>query len=302
MPQPIEWYDRYENSRERKVFTFEQHGIPGLRMFGYHNTSHAIAPLQLHYHKDCFEFSYLVQGNLQFSVDGQTYALSGSDMYVTFPNEIHDTGNAPMSLHQMYWFQLQINDPDQFLFMDRSSARKIIDRLYQLPSHIIKMNSNIGNVLSLVLSCITHNTEVEQIKAGTLIALLLCDVCESADISRLQVTPDIQHAEDYILQHIHEELNMDELANIALLSVSRFKQKFKDQLGTSPRNFINYHKIETAKEMLQSGNSVTDTAMGLGFSNSNYFAAVFRRYTMMSPTEYINQCSQNVLTCAIDNK
>lgn len=291
--QPIEWYDHYENSKERKVFTFEEHQIPGLRMFGYHSTSHAIAPLPPHYHKDCFEFSYLVQGNLQFSVHEQAYSISGSDMYITFPNEIHDTGNKPMSLHQMYWFQLQANDPRQFLFMDYSSARKITTQLYQLPSPVIKLNSHIDNILSTILSCIAHNTELERIKAGTLIGLLLCIILESADVSNFQVTPDIQRAKDYILQHIHEELYMDELANTALLSVSRFKQKFKEQIGTSPRSFINFHKIEAAKQMLQDGYSVTDTAMELSFSSSNYFSAVFRRYTSLSPTEYIKQLQKS---------
>lgn len=63
------------------------------------------------------------------------------------------------------------------------------------------------------------------------------------------------------------------------------------QLGTSPRNFINYHKVEQAKRMLQDGKTITQTAMELNFSSSNYFSTVFRRYTSLSPSEYVRRTS-----------
>ena len=67
----------------------------------------------------------------------------------------------------------------------------------------------------------------------------------------------------------------------------------KIQMGTNPRSFINYHKIEAAKKLLLDGQSVTDTAMELSFSSSNYFSAVFRRYTSLSPTEYVKRKTES---------
>ena len=59
------------------------------------------------------------------------------------------------------------------------------------------------------------------------------------------------------------------------------------EVGISPRNFINFHKVEAAKGLLLEGHSVTDTAMALNFSSSNYFSNVFRRYTSFSPSQYL---------------
>lgn len=287
--KPIEWYDGYTNTKELKVFTYKEHGIPGLRMFGYHNTSHAVAPLDVHYHKNCFEFSYLVQGNIRFFVNGHNYPLSGGDLYVTFPNELHDTGNTPMSLHQMYWFQLEVNNPDQFLYIDSSTANYIIKQLNQLPTRVIKMKGDTEKTLSKAFANIAEGTKLGQIQAGQILGALLCQILKYANMPSFRITPDIGRTTDFILQHIQDELTMTELAEIALLSVSRFKQNFKNQIGTSPRNFINYHKIEMAKHMLEEGESVTDVAMALSFSSSNYFSVVFRRYTSVSPTEYTQQ-------------
>ena len=115
--KPIAWVDSPVYSKERKVLTGQTLQVPGLRMYGHHNTAHAISPLDTHYHRDCFEFTYLVHGNVRFSVDGRTYPLSGGDLFVTMPNEVHDTAGIPMSVHQLYWFQLEARDPDNFLFM-----------------------------------------------------------------------------------------------------------------------------------------------------------------------------------------
>lgn len=288
---PIEWYDEFENTKERKVFTEHEHGIPSLRMFGYHNTTHAIPALNMHYHKNSFEFTFIVQGNLRFSVDGHSYSLSGGDMFVTFPNEVHDTGNIPMSLHQMYWFQLEVNDPNRFLYMDSSVARCLIEQLHNLPVRVIKMKDDIGDLLDRIFKNISSGTQLGRIQAGQQLGDLLCQILKDSEGPAFRITPDIGRTTVYILEHIQDELEMEELAKVALLSVSRFKQKFKNQLGTSPRSFINYHKIEQAKKMLQDGQSVTDTAMELAFSSSNYFSAVFRRYTSLSPTEYIQRIS-----------
>ena len=94
--KPIAWVDSPVYSKERKVLTGQTLQVPGLRMYGHHNTAHAISPLDTHYHRDCFEFTYLVHGNVRFSVDGRTYPLSGGDLFVTMPNEVHDTAGLPL--------------------------------------------------------------------------------------------------------------------------------------------------------------------------------------------------------------
>ena len=291
--KPIEWYDIFEITRERKVYTQREHGIPGLRMYGYHNTNRAIAALDKHYHKDSFEFTYIVQGHLRFCVDGHSYSLSGSDMFVTFPDEIHDTGNIPMSLHQMYWFQLEVNDPKGFLYLEPAMAEELIRRLKALPARVVKMREDTAQLLEQIFANIAGGTDLGRIQAAQQLVVLLCQILKDAQAPAFRITPDIGRATAYILEHLQEELTMEELAKVALLSVSRFKQKFKIQLGTNPRSFINYHKIEAAKKLLLDGQSVTDTAMELSFSSSNYFSAVFRRYTSLSPTEYVKRKTES---------
>jgi len=122
--------------------------------------------------------------------------------------------------------------------------------------------------------------------------MVLCRVVRDSAQTRYKITPDIGNAISYIMDNLSEELSLEKTASHVLLSVSRFKQKFKDQLGTSPRNYINYQKIELAKNLLCETQNVTQTAMALGFSSSTYFSVVFRRFTSMSPTEYLRRAAK----------
>ncbi len=285
--QPIEWQDYFINTKERKIFTYKETKIPGLHMFGYHHTSHALAPLNIHYHKNCFEFTYIIEGNLDFSVDKQNFSLSGGDMFITFPNETHDTGNKPMSLHKIYWFQLDISDPEHFLFMDPHTARTLIKQLYQLPDRVIQIKGLSKNFLDEIFANISQISQINRTSTAFLLSALLCQIIKNTASSASHLTPDIKYISHYIQEHIYDILTIEELAKQISLSVSRFKQKFKQQIGTSPRNYINFHKVEAAKKLLQKGENVTNTAMKLNFSSSNYFSTVFHRYTSISPTEFI---------------
>lgn len=290
---PIEWYDSFTDTNERKIYTEHEHNIPGLRMIGYHNTSRAIASLNLHYHKDCFEFHYLLQGNLRFSVENCSYPLSGGDLFITFPNQIHDTGDVPMSPHEMYWMQVEANDVQRFLYMEPGSAAYVLEQLHQIKNHVVKMENSTAGVLKEIFANISAGTELGRIQAGQMLGYFLCQIIKNASLPSFKITPDIGRAMEYIIEHIEEEITMEELAQVALLSVSRFKQKFKDQMGTSPRSFINFNKIEAAKRKLQENGNVTQTAMELGFSSSNYFSSVFRRFTSTAPTDYLKNLTGN---------
>ncbi len=292
MPRlPIEWYDHDQNTKERKILTATRYHVPGLRMIGHQNTTRATAPLPIHYHKNCFEFTYVVQGNLTFSVNGESHPLSGGDLFITQPNEVHDTGNTPMSLHQMYWFQLDISRPDQLLHFTPAFCQWLIDQLLALPPRVVKMDGSTEAILKEIFSNLDGGSQVQQAQASAMLGVLLCQIVKNSKLPETSVTPDISRATEYIHCHIRDKIAMEALAEEAMLSVPRFKQKFKSQIGTSPRNYVNYHKIELAKKLLQEGRNVTDVAMELGFSGSDYFSVVFKRYTFVSPTDYIRQVS-----------
>mgnify|MGYP000928989796 CR=1 FL=1 len=290
---PINWRDPPFDDGFRIIQTEEQLNIPGLRMFGKHSVTKAIPALYPHYHENAFEITYLCKGTMTFISDNQPYHLSGGDVHISFPDEVHSTGAVPISLNEMYWFQLDIST-DHFLFLGNEWKERLIEDLRQVNCRLI--NTNTGEMQRLMKEFFrltyNHTEEDKRFHAASVLILFLNQLIAYSRKQEKVISKDIQTAVDYIQENICDNISLDFLAELSGLSLSRFKQKFCQQLGFTPREYINFQKIETSKGMLESGKNVTETAIELGFSTSNYFSSVFKRFTTLSPTEYLKTVRQ----------
>lgn len=91
---------------------------------------------------------------------------------------------------------------------------------------------------------------------------------------------------DYIKRNLHQKLSIDSIAKLAYVSKSNFFKMFKDELGTSPNDFILQERISKAKELLANQTSIKETAFHTGFSDTNYFTRVFKQIEGITPKTY----------------
>lgn len=166
----------------------------------------------------------------------------------------------------------------------------MINRLKAISHHVIQTEAQKTASLLINAFRLAQSGENPQFIA-TFIQLFLHFLIVYSEKEQFRLTPDIGKSMNYILENITEEFSLEELARQVNLSCSQYKQKFKKQVGTSPRNFINQQKIEYSKSLLLSGLSVTEIAMRLNFTTSNYFSRVFKKYTLLTPREYIKKHS-----------
>ena len=93
----------------------------------------------------------------------------------------------------------------------------------------------------------------------------------------------IGQAADYIRTHYAEELDLDKLLQIAPMSKSHFLRVFREQMGTTPYNFLLCTRMTQAKELLvMTDLSVGAVAARVGFSSESNFSAM----TGQSPLQY----------------
>lgn len=284
----INWHDQYTLTKERIIYTQEQHHVPGVHALARHTMKDSIPSLKWHYHENSFEFTISTKGTFSFSTQTSSYRFSGGDVFIAFPDEIHGTNDIPVSVGEIYWFQLDVSNPKKFLFMNEDTAIHMIENLRALPHHVVQANAEeIRPLIQQAFYLAQRNEEPEFI--ASYLQLFLYLLIHSANNEKFALSPDIGRTLNYILDNITEELPLEELAALANLSCSQYKQKFKKQLGISPRHFINQQKIEHSKLLLLEGMSVTDIAMLLGFTTSSYFSTVFKKYTLYTPTEYLEK-------------
>ncbi len=98
---------------------------------------------------------------------------------------------------------------------------------------------------------------------------------------------DLDHVHALMQEHIHEQLDLDALAERVKLSKYTFARKYKRLTGTSPiQNFIHL-KMERACYLLDiSQQSVQEIAWSLGYEDAYYFSRLFRKVIGVAPTQY----------------
>ena len=91
----------------------------------------------------------------------------------------------------------------------------------------------------------------------------------------------------HIYAHFSERVTLDDIARAGGVSKSKCTALFRDQLGSSPVEFLNRYRMEAAELMLAStDDTVARIAASCGFSQQSYFNRVFLKEHGVTPRQY----------------
>jgi len=97
----------------------------------------------------------------------------------------------------------------------------------------------------------------------------------------------VRHAIDYIYDHLHQPLKMEELAKAEGLSPGYFSKLFAKEVGMTVKAYILSVKIRTAANMLENLDySISDISYSLGFSSQSAFTTAFKQQMGCTPAAY----------------
>lgn len=91
---------------------------------------------------------------------------------------------------------------------------------------------------------------------------------------------------DFIVEHLGQDVSLNDLADVACLSTFHFARMFKNTTGLSPYQYLLKQRLEMAARKLQQQQNVLDVALSCGYSNHSRFARAFRGMYGLSPKEY----------------
>ncbi|MCR8658585.1 helix-turn-helix domain-containing protein [Paenibacillus endoradicis] len=97
----------------------------------------------------------------------------------------------------------------------------------------------------------------------------------------------VEKAEKYIEMNFTEDISMEEMAGKLHVHPSHLMRSFKKEKGTTISYYRNMRRIQEAKELIQFSNlSMTEIAIIVGFSNSQYFSKFFKEVEGVTPLEF----------------
>ena len=96
----------------------------------------------------------------------------------------------------------------------------------------------------------------------------------------------IRQSRAYVEANFAEKIEVANMAAAASMSRFYFIKLFKRIYGITPRQHLRAVRIAKAKELLKSGQSVTETCFAVGYDSLPTFSAAFKRGTGYSPKQY----------------
>jgi len=248
--------------------------------FKYHGESH-----------DFWEMVYVIEGNSVMYADDRVIKLTKNQMIFHKPMEYHtlcpNEKNADFFIMS---FSAKGNFMDRFankvLFLQPKHTRELLSILEYIKS---SNNTPLENASPVAYLYKLKTDKLYSQKLKNLTENFLISLSESdsdAEFIESNETATYRKSINIIENTVYDNLSVPELAEKCNVSIAYLKKIFSKYTGIGIHEYILNTKVTLAKQMLNSGISVTDVAAKLAFSSQNYFSVVFKRKTGISPTEY----------------
>jgi AraC-like DNA-binding protein len=107
---------------------------------------------------------------------------------------------------------------------------------------------------------------------------------QSNDISIMRTIINIQN---YIAEHYHEKIVLDDLAGRYFISKYYLSRKFKEITGYGFKNYLILYRIHEAQKLLQYTNKpVSEISSETGYESADHFIRIFHETQGISPLQY----------------
>lgn len=255
---------------------------------GKANFNKAGVPVEEHIHKDMVEIVLMIKGSQVYTVNNKEYTVNSGEAFITLPNELHSSGSYPEDKSLIYYIIINLENEKLSLGYDDIDIKRICDIIYGINNRVFKINTGIGEFCECIINEYYSENSLKNTNLRNQISNLILNITDCILNNLTNYTKsDFWYILEYIDTHINEDISVTKLSRIANLSVSRFKTKFRQEVGIPPKEYFLRQKVDLAKEMLLSTeDSITDISFNLGFMSSQYFSTVFKRYTSITPTNY----------------
>jgi len=264
--------------------------------FSIYETHKAAFDVKLHF--ETIAFTAMLRGKKHMKIDNKTghfdyfpgesvLVSPGETMVIDFP-EADETPSQCISLSlNPEFIENSLNHLNYHLpKVDESSQWNI-----ELDEYFIFNNKSLASATNNIMRIAMDDNSQKDIMADFALKELLIRLMQTQARSMVEKNiakskSRIGFAVDYIKKNLHQKLSIDSIAKLTYVSKSNFFKMFKDELGTSPNDFILQERIRRAKELLASQTSIKETAYQTGFSDTNYFTRVFKQLVGITPKNY----------------
>ncbi len=271
----------------------KRYSLIGDSIYYHHSRTEAAGEEYLHPSEmhAAHEMLLLLEGEISYVIEGETYTARSGDMIFVAPGEIHAiriNGKAPyerivllfdIGVLQRMMAELRV-ELGAFSYAGKN-------RLHIIPRALVERYG-----LKDLLFFITGYEDADKYKRLFIMSALLRFVIQTDKMIEenknrfdLPSSKDalVSAAVSYIDAHIGETIRLDEMAKNLFVSKSTLCHKFANAVHMTTNRYITLKKMHRAAELMREGHLAAETARLVGYENYTSFFYNFKRLMGIAP-------------------
>ncbi len=257
--------------------------------YGHHDFSN-----DMHAHEDFYELTVVLDGTALHIVNGESYFIKKGDVFC-----VDDRSEHCFTQCQSFRICNMMFRPDEIfapfedlrhcagfhaLFYDKHSADGFRSKLRLNSSDFEETEKLIAKMIEEYQSCRAGFVSTVTAYFIQLVSYLSRRYSEEHGTSS---PTTFAKAVAYIERCFTQRITLEEIADIAGMSVRHFQRQFKSTYLITPQEYIAMLRMQKAIRMLLNTDlTITEIAMECGYQDSNLFSRQFRKNTGLSPRSY----------------
>jgi AraC-like DNA-binding protein len=226
---------------------------------------------------DSLAFEYVVEGNMEATIDSLSYHLGPGDVYLLQPLasfEVRDCGN---KWHKL-WFVVEGQLMESLL---SAYGLSNVHHVAQCPTR-----PTFERMLESAASSDGDKDTIQDRLVSVFYEALL-QISAIVTKRGVAIPDEVLRVKNYLDSRIESQVSLLELCELVNKSKAHVIRTFRRAIGVTPYAYFLDRKIAHAKVLLAySSTKVKQVSENLGFSDEYYFSNVFKQKTGLSPSAY----------------
>lgn len=273
----------------------KQYNLIGDAIYYHHVRTEATGGEYLHPSEAhaSYEMLLLLEGEISYIIEGETYTAGPGDMIFVAPGEIHAIridGRKP------YERLVLLFDIDALRSMMRELcaplevfSQEAGERLHIVPRALVS-EYGLDRLLGEIFSCEDEDRYKRLFIMSKLLGFMIqTDKMFSAHKERFASPTSkdglVSAAVTYIGEHISEPIRLEDVADHLFVSKSTLCHRFAKTVHMTTMHYILLKKMHRASDLLRNGYSASEAAAMVGYSNYTSFFYNFKRLMGRAPAE-----------------
>ena len=242
------------------------------------------------------EFSLVTSGDITYASNNTVDNVDEKCFIFSCAHHLHNPYINQEKKYQRHQLRFQCDFLSKFIPEYESVFAPLINF-----SGIWRLSNKVYHQMHMIVELLLHryqtdgNSQTAMLEYRLLTAelmLLAKDVVLKSNKKTTALTSTyIDDVINHIKNHYGEDLNLSTLCAKFFVSNTKLANDFKKHVGMTLGKYITLTRIESAKNLLATGYSVSSVAKLCGYPGTSYFIKLFHEYTSLTPLKF-QQISQ----------